>query len=519
MFRKLTSLLLILCAAAAWIIPAAGEAKTVYVSDFSRDEDGWYGRGAQSFRTAEGTLRTERRQSDWNSPGRDFDLADGAKYRLSVEVRQDGMDQANFIISVAHSTDGVETYENLARGTAKKGEWKTLTGDYRAGGYDRYVLYVETTGAGTLSYEIRNFTVIAPEGEPEPKPTDPPMEIEAAENLPSLKEIYAGKFDFGAAVPQQAFSSEKLTDLILQQFSILTPENELKPDSVLDIPGSRRLVEETGDETQAAVHIDAAAKLLDFAKEHGLKVHGHVLIWHSQTPEVLFHEGYDAEKPPVSREVLLGRMENYIRGVLELTQTQYPGVIVSWDVLNEAIDDGTNTLRNSSWMKIVGKDYPNHAFAFARKYAAEGVKLYYNDYNTANPGKLGGIVKLLKNLIEDGNIDGYGFQMHHSVGQPSMQMIGDAVKTVAELGLSLRVSELDVGTGSNTEAAFRKQARKYADIMKLLLRFSDRFEAVQVWGLNDRMSWRQKDYPLLFDGRNNPKPAFWAVADPDSVQE
>ena len=518
MNRKLLCLMLILCLIPAVSQAAAGDSRTVYSSDFSRNEDGWYGRGAQSFRTEDGTLKTEGRGSDWNSPGRDFDLVEGARYDLSVEVLQDGQDEANFMISVAHSSDGVETYENLAKGTAKKGEWTKLTGNYTAGAFDRYVLYVETTGAGTLSYEIRNFTVVAPEGEPEPKPTDPPMEIEAAEDLPSLKEIYAGKFDFGTAVPQQAFNSQKLTDLILQQFNILTPENELKPDSVLDVYGSQSLVKKTGDETQVAVYIDTAKRLLDFAKEHGLKVHGHVLIWHSQTPEALFHEGYDTGKPLVSREVLLGRMENYIRGVLELTEAQYPGVIVSWDVLNEAIDDSTNKLRNSNWMKIIGEDYPNRAFEFARKYAADGVKLYYNDYNTAYYGKLTGIEKLLKDLQKDGNIDGYGFQMHHSVGQPTMQMIEEAVETIAKLGLSLRVSELDVGAGSNTEASFKKQAKKYADIMKLLLRYSDRFEAVQVWGLNDQMSWRSKDFPLLFDGKCNPKPAFWAVADPDSAE-
>ena len=82
--------------------------------------------------------------------------------------------------------------------------------------------------AGTLSYEIRNFTVTAPEGEPEPKPTEPPMIVEEAkEELPSLKDIYADKFDFGTAVPQTAFSSAKLQVLILKQFNILTPENDL----------------------------------------------------------------------------------------------------------------------------------------------------------------------------------------------------------------------------------------------------------------------------------------------------
>ena len=520
MNRKLISLLLILCLLPAGTVLAAGEANTVYASDFSKDEDGWYGRGAQSFRTAEGTLKTVGRESDWNSPGRDFPLVEGGKYQLSVEVKQDELAQANFMISIAHTSDGVETYENLARGNAKKGEWTTVSGAYTAGAFDRYVLYVETTGAETLSFEIRNFTVTAPEGEPEPKPTEPPMVIEEAkEDLPSLKDIYADKFDFGTAVPQMAFSSAKLQVLILQQFNILTPENELKPDSVLDVKESKKLVEETGDETQVAVHLDAARPLLDFAQKYHLKVHGHVLVWHSQTPGAFFHEGYDAKNPQVSRDVMLARLENYIKAVFTVTEEQYPGVIVSWDVLNEAIDDGTNKLRNSNWKKIIGDDYPNYAFAYARKYAPESVKLYYNDYNTAIPGKLAGIVTLLKGLIEDGNIDGYGFQMHHSVGFPSMSQIKAAVERIEQLGLRLRVSELDVGASGNTEAAFKKQAEFYANLMKLLIKHSDSFEAVQVWGLNDQMSWRSKDYPLLFDGKGNPKPAFWAVADPDSVTE
>ena len=54
--------------------------------------------------------------------------------------------------------------------------------------------------------------------------------------------------------------------------------------------------------------------------------------------------------------------------------------------------------------------------------------------------------------------------------------------------------------------------------MKLLLAHAEQFEAVQIWGLTDSMSWRASQFPLLFDGHRNPKPAFWAVADPDSVE-
>ena len=518
MAARILSVLLALSLICAGAVSLAEGGTVVYSSDFSRGEDGWYGRGAQSVRTGEGTLKTTGRQSDWNSPGRDFDLVEGCPYELSVEVRQTDLDSANFMISIAHTADGVETYENLARGTAPRGEWTTLRGSYTAGAFDRSVLYVETTGAGNLDFEIRSFTVTAPAGAPTPKPTEPPMVIEEAGELPSLKDVYAGKFDFGTAAPRSVFGTPKWMVLMREQFNILTPENELKPDAVLNVNESARLVRETGDETAVAVRFDAARPLLRFAQQNGIKVHGHVLVWHSQTPEAFFHEGYDSKKPLVTREVMLGRLENYIKNVLETMEAEYPGVVVSWDVLNEAIDDGTNWLRNSNWRKIIGDDYPNYAFAYARKYAPAGTLLYYNDYNTAFSGKRAGIIRLLKSLIPDGNIDGYGFQMHHAVGSPSLSQIRTSVEDIAALGLKLRVSELDVGVKSNSASSFTSQAKFYADLMKMLLSHSDQLEAVQVWGLTDQMSWRSKNFPLLFDAAGNPKPAFWAVADPDSVE-
>ena len=512
--KRIGSLLMALCLLAGGLAAAEGGTQ-VYASSFVAGTDGWYARGAQRvFRTTEGTLRTEGRTDNWHSPGRDFPLVETGLYRLSVEVYQDEQDSANFMISVAHTKDGVETYENLARGTAEKGKWTTLQGTYTAGNFDRFVLYVETTGAPTLSFEIRDFRVDAPNGVPQPRATEAPMVIESVPvaEMPSLRVAYDGKFDFGAAVPRFAFSNQELKALILKQFSILTPENELKPDSVLDVNTSLKLVQETGDETQVAVQFGAARPLLSFALENGLRVHGHVLVWHSQTPEAFFHEGYNTAKPLVSREIMLGRLENYIREVLTQTEAQYPGVIVSWDVVNEAIDDGTNWLRKTSpWYKTIGEDFVVRAFEYARKYAAEGVLLYYNDYNTPYPGKLAGITKLLNQLIPEGNIDGYGFQMHYSNAEPSMGLISAAVDRIAGLGLKLRVSELDIGAGKMTETALMKQKERFKEIMKLMLQYTDATEAVQVWGLTDNMSWRTGQYPLLFDSSLNPKPAFYGV--------
>ena len=337
----------------------------------------------------------------------------------------------------------------------------------------------------------------------------------AADPLPSLKEIYADRFDFGTALPGNASQNMMIANLVCRQFSILTPENELKPSSVLDVPASKKLAQE--DDTAVAVRFDAARNTLEFAQKNGIKVHGHTLVWHSQTPEAFFHVGYDSAKPFVTREVMLARLENYIRSVMAYLDENYPGLVVSWDVVNEAIDDGTGALRQSNWTAVVGEDFAARAFELARRYAPEGTLLYYNDYNTANLFKRTGIEKLLRSLIAEGNIDGYGFQMHLSVSSPTMDQLLTCVTRIAGLGLRLRVSELDIGVNGNTEADFAKQAEKYARVMKLFSKFADQIEAVQVWGLTDAMSWRAKEYPLLFDAAYHPKPAFYAVADPNSA--
>ncbi|MBQ8953126.1 MAG: endo-1,4-beta-xylanase, partial [Clostridia bacterium] len=434
---------IILCALflllAACLVGAFAD-ETSYHSDFSTGTDGWYPRsmgGAALSVTEEGALAISGRSDNWHSPGRDFGLQAGETYALSAWVRQDEADEARFMISVAHSVGGVESYENLAFGTAKKGEWTKLEGSWTAGSYDRYVLYVETTGAPTLSFEMKDFAL---EGR---------QTSFGAADIPALREVYGDYFDFGTAVTgSEALNKERMA-FYASQFSIMTPGNELKPDFVLDVAVSRAMAKE--DDTLAAVHFDAAKPLLDFAQANGIKIHGHVLVWHSQTPEAFFHEGYNTLRPFVTREVLLARLEHYVEDIMTWLDENYPGVVVSWDVVNEAIDDGTGKLRDSRWTQIVGEDFVLRAFEIVRKYAPEGTLLYYNDYNTALEPKQTGIMNLLSALIAEGNIDGYGFQMHHDVSFPSAAQIQKSVERVAATGLRLRVSELDVTVKSGTD--------------------------------------------------------------------
>ena len=154
----------------------AGQETLVYASTFGAGTDLWYARGAQKvYHTTEATLRTEGRTSDWNSPGRNFELAAGTKYDMSVEVLQNDAETATLMVSVqVTKEDGSPDWKNLFSGEAKKGEWTTLAGSYTPDPSEEYVLYVETVGAPELSYEIRNFRVVAPDGVPDVQPTAAP---------------------------------------------------------------------------------------------------------------------------------------------------------------------------------------------------------------------------------------------------------------------------------------------------------------------------------------------------------
>ena len=481
---------------------ALGEANDYgnYTSDFTAGTDGWYARsaGEAAVSVSGNALTITGRNATWNSPGRDFNLLPGKKYKISVQVLQSSEANVEFMISAAHSKNGLESYENLGKAKAPKGCWITVNATYTPAEFDNYILYVETVGHGTVDFSIRNFKVELDE-------------LYFNMSLPSLAEVYAPYFDLGAAINQaQALDANRMT-FCEHQFNILTHENELKPDSVLDISASRNLAKE--DDTAVAVHFDAAKPMLDFCQANGIKVHGHVLVWHSQTPDVFFREGYKSSGNYVTREVMLARMENYIRQVFEYTEANYPGLIVSWDVVNEAVADGSTQLRESNWTKVVGQDFVNRAFEIARKYAPEGVKLYYNDYSTPYEPKLTGICNLLDSLIADGNIDGYGFQCHYSTTTPTPTQVRNAMQKIAAKGLLLRVSELDVGISNTSDVNLTAQANRYVDLFKIFMDYADQMEAVQVWGLTDDRSWRGDEFPLLFDDRCMPKPAFYSVVE------
>ena len=250
---------------------------------------------------------------------------------------------------------------------------------------------------------------------------------------------------------------------------------------------------------------------------------GHTLVWHSQTPRWVFQgEGTDA----ATREVLLKRMRDHIHTVVG----RYKGRIKSWDVVNEALNED-GSLRQSSWLRIIGEDYIAKAFEFAHE-ADPDAELRYNDYSIENEPKRRGAIALVKKLqAQKVPIHGLGSQTHANLSWPSAELLDAALTEFATLGIPISITELDVnasqrgqrnqsadvsknaqaGGGGVVDEVNRKLADQYASLFRVFLKHREHIKLVTFWGVTDRDSWRRFGTPLLFDGDGKPKPAFDAV--------
>lgn len=343
------------------------------------------------------------------------------------------------------------------------------------------------------------------------------------ESYPSLKELYKDQFRIGLAVPDLVLNTPEYSRLFERQCSSMTMENEMKPACIMDQKTSKNNLSEYKE--HVALNFNSYITGMDYAKQHGLAVRGHTLVWHSQTPEWFFYEDYDVSGKRADRDLMLKRMENYIKEVISWTETNYPGVIYAWDVVNEAVADyfgeGSAPMRqeDSPWYQTIGADFVQKAFEYARKYTkqygAGDIKLFYNDYNEYFSAKREGIVSLLKPVKEQGNIDGVGMQSHFDTRQPLEGNNGymTAVRRFRdELGLELHVTELDIGIADGDTQ--KSQGVYYQQFMEALLkekREGANITSVTFWGLTDGLSWRPGENCLLFYDDLSRKPAFEGV--------
>jgi len=255
--------------------------------------------------------------------------------------------------------------------------------------------------------------------------------------------------------------------------------------------------------------------MVAFAQSNGMKVRGHTLAWYQQNPAWLTNTTWD----PETLKVVLKEHIDSVVG-------HYKGKILAWDVVNEAFNDGTGSLRvtGSPWATTLGAGYIDLAFQEARA-ADPAALLFYNDYNLETPGlKQDSVFARISGMKSRGiPIDGIGFQAHFQVnadatGVPSKETLVATFNRFAALGLKIHVTELDirVRTPGATTAELAAQNQGFTNITAACLAVPA-CEAMVVWGLNDGESWVLGTFPgygqaLLFDDAYSRKATYSAVS-------
>src|ERR1700744_843130 len=115
--------------------------------------------------------------------------------------------------------------------------------------------------------------------------------------------------------------------MILADFNIVTPENAMKFQEIHPLRGP------------GGYDWAAADDFASFARSHVLYVRGHNLIW----PDDPYYPGDEHFPAWIRREsrkqIILSEIKEHIVQVVSHFRRQFPGTVICWDVLNEALDE------------------------------------------------------------------------------------------------------------------------------------------------------------------------------------
>jgi endo-1,4-beta-xylanase len=293
--------------------------------------------------------------------------------------------------------------------------------------------------------------------------------------------------EIGTAVrADQLKRNRAYRELVAQQFSTVTPENEMKWDAT--------------EPQRGTFDFGPADEIVSRARAAGQKIRGHTLVWYSQLP---------AWVGKLDAADLRAAMTEHIQRVMG----HFKSSVSIWDVVNEPITDG-GALRQSVFMRRLGAGYIAEAFRIARGVDPHA-KLYLNEIGAEgiNP-KSDKLYEIVRGLKAQGLIDGVGFQTHSNLKGLPADFV-ENMRRFRALGLDVAITEADVGLRLPASAAdLQAQASIYAQIVRSCLAVSCR--TLTFWGFTDGRSWISETQPgmgaaTLLDDQLRPKPAFYAV--------
>ncbi|PCH43497.1 glycoside hydrolase family 10 protein [Wolfiporia cocos MD-104 SS10] len=299
----------------------------------------------------------------------------------------------------------------------------------------------------------------------------------------------AGKLYFGTATDNSELNDTAYTSYMENNlhFGQITPENSMKWDATEPEPGTFTFTD--GD------------VIADIAKNYGMYLRGHNLVWYEQLPDWVTANNYNATG-------LAAVVETHVTTEV----AHYKGQVYAWDVINEPLNDN-GTFREDVFYDTLGTDYITIALQAARA-ADPNAKLYINDYNIEYVGeKSTAMQNLVKQLQADNvPIDGIGMESHFIVGEVPTTLV-ENFQAFADLGIEFAITELDIRMElPETAANLDQQKTDFYTVVNACLQVSV-CRGITVWDWTDKYSWVPSTFPgwgaaTPFDDNLVEKPAF-----------
>jgi endo-1,4-beta-xylanase len=272
-------------------------------------------------------------------------------------------------------------------------------------------------------------------------------------------------------------------------------------------------------------------QIVEYAEDRNMLVFGAHLVWDEG-----FGDGWsDSDLWDIHEK----RARKLLYGTMRRLMHRYRGRVAIWSVVNEAIvngpDVGFHGLRTDvPWYHTIGPEYVAHAFHVAHEVDPRAC-LVMNDfgYETINQygdkavDKQRHTLQVLDRLLGRGvPVDAFGIQAHllaeRFADRFHTRQYRRFLSELADRGLKILITEMDV----LDDGLPRNPSRRDAMVADVYRRYLDcaldepAVASLITFGLSDRYTWLQEDYPredgaarrpLPFNAHLKPKPAFHAL--------
>ena len=268
-------------------------------------------------------------------------------------------------------------------------------------------------------------------------------------------------------------------------------------------------------------------RFVELAELQGQLVIGAHLVWDEGFGEGWTEEDIWGLETEAARSLLFGTLEQMVG--------RYKGRVAGWITVNEAIDaheeDGLR--RDFPWYETVGPTYIEEAFRLANETDPDALLILNefgfetdDEFDAAADKRAKALTVIDALLGADVPVHALGVEAHLVADGFLENFDADAYQEflaeVASRGLEILVTELDVlDDGLPADEAERDEAIAaiYQRYLEVALA-EPALRTVITFGLTDRYTWLQEDYPredgaprrpLPFDDALQPKPAYDAL--------